>query len=132
MVTPKGTVQAEFVVNAAGLWGREVAALAGFDLPLAPMEHQYFVTEEIPAIAELGKELPAVADRDREYYMRQEGKGLLVGAYERDGRFWADEATPQDFGHDLLPPDLERMEDNVMRACERVPVLGRGRHQAGH
>ena len=123
VVTPKGKVQADFVVNAAGLWAREVAALAGFELPLAPMEHQYFVTEEIPAIAELGKELPAVADRDREYYMRQEGKGLLVGAYEKDGRFWAEDATPQDFGHDLLPPDLERIEENVLRACERVPAL---------
>ena len=123
VVTEKGTVHADFVVNAAGLWAREVAAMAGFTLPLIAMEHQYFVTEEIPAIAELGRELPGVADRDQEYYMRQEGNGLLVGAYETDGRFWSEDGTPMDFGHDLLPPDLDRIEDNVMRACERVPAL---------
>ena len=119
----KMVVHAEFVVNAAGLWAREVAALAGFTLPLIAMEHQYFVTEEIPEIAALQRELPGVADRDQEYYMRQEGKGLLVGAYEKDGRFWQEQATPMDFGHDLLPPDLERIEENVMRACARVPAL---------
>ncbi len=124
VVTPKGNIHADFVVNAAGLWAREVAALAGFTLPLMAMEHQYFVTEAIPAIAEIGRELPGVADRDQEYYMRQEGEGLLVGAYERDGRFWSEQATPMDFGHELLPSDLERIEENVMRACERVPALG--------
>ncbi|MDD9884398.1 MAG: FAD-dependent oxidoreductase [Gammaproteobacteria bacterium] len=123
VVTSKGKVRAEFVVNAAGLWAREVAAMAGLTLPLAAMEHQYFVTESIPAIAALQRELPAVADRDKEYYMRQEGDGLLVGAYEADGRFWSEDGTPMDFGHELLQPDLERIEDNVMRACERVPVL---------
>ena len=123
VVTDKGTIHAEYVVNAAGLWGREVAKLAGFELPLMTMEHQYFVTEEIPAIAELGRELPSVADRDQEYYLRQEGKGLLVGAYEKDGRFWAEEGTPLDFGHELLQEDLERIEDNVMRACDRIPAL---------
>lgn len=123
VVTPKGNIRADAVVNAAGLWGREVAGLAGVDLPLVPMEHQYFVTEDIPEIAAMDKELPAVADRDKEYYMRQEGRGLLVGAYEKDGRFWAEEGTPLDFGHDLLQEDMERIEDNVMRACDRVPVL---------
>ena len=123
VVTAKGTVHADFVINAAGLWAREVAEMAGFTLPLMAMEHQYFVTEEIPAIAALGRELPGVADRDQEYYMRQEGNGLLVGAYEADGRFWSEDGTPMDFGHDLLPPDLDRIEENVLRACERVPVL---------
>lgn len=123
VITPKGNIHAEAVVNAAGLWGREVAQLAGVELPLIPMEHQYFVTEEIPEIATLDRELPGIADRDKEYYLRQEGKGLLVGAYEKDGRFWAESGTPQDFGHDLLQEDLDRIVDNVMRACDRVPVL---------
>jgi dimethylglycine dehydrogenase len=123
VVTPNGTIEADHVVNAAGLWGREVGRLAGIDLPLMTMEHQYFVTEEIPELAALGREIPAVADRDMEYYMRQEGTGLLCGAYEKDGRFWAENGTPLDFGHDLLPDDLDRISDNVMRACERMPCL---------
>ena len=123
VVTPEATIHAEHVVNAAGLWGREVGRLAGLELPLMTMEHQYFVTEEIPEIAAMDRELPAVADRDMEYYLRQEGKGLLVGAYEKDGRFWAEDGTPMDFGHDLLPEDLDRITDNVMRACDRIPAL---------
>ena len=121
--TDKGSIHADVVVNAAGLWAREVAALAGFDLPLIPMEHQYFVTESIPEIEALGRRLPLIADRDGEYYMRQEGQGLLVGAYEKDGRFWAEDGTPMDFGHELLDEDLGRIEENLMRAFERMPVL---------
>ncbi|HPE61959.1 MAG TPA: FAD-dependent oxidoreductase [Thiolinea sp.] len=123
VVTDKGTIHAEVVVNAAGLWAREVGRMAGIELPLIPMEHQYFVTESIPELAAIGHRLPSVADRDGEYYLRQEGHGLLVGAYERDGRFWAENGTPPDFGHELLPDDLDRITDNVMRACERVPAL---------
>ncbi|GAA5068999.1 FAD-dependent oxidoreductase [Roseibacterium beibuensis] len=122
--TPKGDIRTPWVVNAAGLWGREVAALAGLDLPLIPTEHQYFVTETIAEIAGMECRLPSVADRDGEYYLRQEGQGLLVGAYERDVRFWAEDGTPQGFGHELFPDDLDRIEDNVMRAIDRVPVIG--------
>ncbi len=121
--TDKGTIHADVVINAAGLWAREVASMAGFELPLIPMEHQYFVTETIPQIEALGKRLPLIADRDGEYYMRQEGLGLLVGAYEKGGKFWAEDGTPMDFGHELLDEDLDRIEENVLRAFERVPVL---------
>jgi dimethylglycine dehydrogenase len=121
--TDKGSIHAEVVINAGGLWAREVAAMAGFELPLMPLEHQYFVTETIPEIEALEQRLPLVADRDGEYYMRQEGQGLLVGAYEKDGRYWAEQGTPMDFGHELLDEDLERIEDNLLRACERVPLL---------
>ncbi len=120
--TPKGEIRTPWVINAAGLWGREVARLAGVDVPLQPTEHQYFVTETIAEIAAMDRRLPSVADRDGEYYLRQEGKGLLIGAYERDMRFWAEEGTPLDFAHDLFPDDLERIMDNVMRAMDRVPV----------
>ena len=123
--TPKGDIHTQWVVNAAGLWGREVAAMAGLELPLIPTEHQYFVTETIPEIAGLDRRLPSVADRDGEYYLRQEGLGLLIGAYERDMRFWAEDGTPPGFGHELFPDDLERIEENMMRAIDRVPVVGR-------
>ncbi|WP_300018844.1 FAD-dependent oxidoreductase [uncultured Roseobacter sp.] len=122
--TPKGDIRTEWVVNAAGLWGREVAALAGVTLPLQPTEHQYFVTETIAEIDALDRRLPSVADRDGEYYLRQEGKGLLVGAYEKNLRFWAEDGTPQGFGHELFADDLERIEENMMRAIERVPAVG--------
>ena len=122
--TAKGDIKAEWVINAAGLWGREVGKLAGIELPLIPTEHQYFVTETIAEIAAMDKRLPSVADRDGEYYLRQEGQGLLVGAYEKDVRFWAEDGTPQGFGHELFADDLERIEDNMMRAIERVPAVG--------
>ncbi|MDF1727646.1 MAG: FAD-dependent oxidoreductase [Sulfitobacter sp.] len=122
--TEKGDIATQWVINAAGLWGREVAALAGIKLPLQPTEHQYFVTETIAEIAGMDRRLPSVADRDGEYYLRQEGKGLLIGAYERDMRFWAEGGTPLDFAHDLFPDDLERIEENMMRAIDRVPAVG--------
>ena len=122
--TEKGDIACEWVINAAGLWGREVAAMAGLDLPLQPTEHQYFVTETIAEIAGMDRRLPSVADRDGEYYLRQEGQGLLVGAYEKDYRLWAEDGTPQGFGHELFADDLERIEDNMMRAIDRVPAVG--------
>jgi dimethylglycine dehydrogenase len=122
--TPKGDIRTEWVVNAAGLWGREVAAMAGITLPLIPTEHQYFVTEAIPEIAALGRRLPSLADRDGEYYLRQEGQGLLVGAYEKDMKFWAEQQTPADFGHELFADDLDRIAPNVLRAITRVPAIG--------
>ena len=122
--TPNGDIRTDWVINAAGLWGREVAALAGLKLPLQPTEHQYFVTETIAEIEAMDRRLPSVADRDGEYYLRQEGQGLLVGAYEKDFRFWAEDGTPQGFGHELFADDLERIEENMMRAIDRVPVVG--------
>ena len=123
--TDKGDIRTPWVINAAGLWAREVAAMAGLSLPLMPTEHQYFVTETIPEVAALGRRLPSVADRDGEYYLRQEGQGLLVGAYERDMRFWAEGGTPPGFGHELFADDLDRIEPNMLRAIARVPAVGR-------
>ena len=73
--------------------------------------------------AELGRALPSVADRDGEYYLRQEGEGFLVGAYEQNLKFWAEDGTPQEFGHDLLDDDLERIEPNILAAFNRLPAL---------
>ncbi|NGM46265.1 FAD-dependent oxidoreductase [Rhodobacter sp. SGA-6-6] len=122
--TEKGEIRTPWVINAAGLWAREVGAMAGLALPLIPTEHQYFVTETIGEIAALDRRLPSVADRDGEYYLRQEGQGLLVGAYERDMKFWAEEGTPPGFGHELFADDLDRITDNMMRAIARVPAVG--------
>ena len=122
--TEKGDIHTEWVVNAAGLWGREVGRMADINLPLQPTEHQYFVTDTINEIKNLKNRLPSVADRDGEYYLRQEGKGLLIGAYEKNYKLWAEGETPKDFGHDLFDDDLERIEENILRAIDRVPIAG--------
>ena len=125
IVTEKGTVIAEHVVNAGGLWAREVAALAGLYLPLLPMAHQYLVTEEIPEIANRGTEFPHVIDPGGESYLRQEGKGLCIGFYEQPCEPWSVDGTPWDFGHELLNDQFEKIEDSVAFAYRRFPVLER-------
>ncbi|MFC2967671.1 GcvT family protein [Acidimangrovimonas pyrenivorans] len=125
VVTEQGTVIAEHVVNAGGLWAREVAAMAGVYLPLLPMAHQYLVTDEIPEIYERGSEFPHVMDPGGESYLRQEGRGLCIGFYEKPCEGWAIGGTPWDFGHELLPDNLDKIEDSVAFAYRRFPVLER-------
>jgi len=125
VVTDKGNVHAEHVVNAAGLWVREVAAMAGLYLPLHPMEHQYIVTDDLPEVYERGSEHPHVMDPAGESYLRQEGRGLCIGFYEQNCRPWAVNGTPWSFGHELLPDDLDKIEDSIAFAYKRFPVLER-------
>ncbi|WP_111733750.1 GcvT family protein [Roseovarius amoyensis] len=128
VVTDKGTIHAEHVVNAAGLWAREVGAMAGAYLPLHPMEHQYLVTDEVPEIAAIidaGGEHPHVMDPAGESYLRQEGRGLCIGFYEQPCRPWAVDGTPWTFGHELLPDDFDKIEDSIAFAYRRFPALER-------
>ncbi|MFD2739395.1 FAD-dependent oxidoreductase [Sulfitobacter aestuarii] len=125
VVTDKGTIHAEHLVNAAGLWAREVAAMAGVYLPLHPMAHQYIVTEDIEEIYTRAVEHPHVMDPAGESYLRQEGRGLCIGFYEQNCRPWAVDGTPPDFGHELLPDDFDKIEDSVAFAYRRFPVLQR-------
>lgn len=125
VVTDKGTIHAEHVVNAAGLWAREVGAMAGVKLPLIPMEHHYLITEEIAELKAFGKEIPVIADLDGEIYMRQEHNGVLLGVYEKNCLPWALDGTPWSYGEsDLLPPNLERLEDALLKGFERFPLVG--------
>ncbi|MFY0619108.1 GcvT family protein [Shimia sp.] len=126
VVTDKGTIHAEHVVNAAGLWAREVGAMAGVYFPLHPMEHQYIVTEDVPLIKEMmqaGKEHPHVMDPAGESYLRQEGRGLCIGFYEQRCRPWAVDGTPWNFGHELLPDDFDKIEESINFAYARFPAL---------
>ena len=123
VVTDKGTIRTEYIVNAAGLWAREVAALAGITMPLMPVEHHYMVTEPVPELADFDGRMPEISFSEANVYARQEGRGLLLGAYESNCVHWAEQGTPLDFGHELLPNDLDRMEDNLMQAIERIPCL---------
>ncbi|WP_026756623.1 GcvT family protein [Sediminimonas qiaohouensis] len=125
VVTDKGTVHCEHVVNAAGLWAREVAAMAGVYLPLHPMEHQYIVTDAVPEIYERDSEHPHLMDPGGESYLRQEGRGLCIGFYEQNARAWAVDGTSWDFGHELLPDNLDKIEDSIAFAYRRFPVLER-------
>ncbi|MEJ6708433.1 MAG: FAD-dependent oxidoreductase [Amylibacter sp.] len=126
VVTNKGTIHVEHIVNAGGLWAREVGAMAGVYMPLHPMEHQYLVTENIPMIEEMidsGIEHPHVMDPAGESYLRQEARGLCIGFYEQTCRPWAVDGTSWDFGHELLPDDFDKIEASVDFAYKRFPVL---------
>jgi dimethylglycine dehydrogenase len=123
VVTEQGTIVAENLVNAAGLWAREVGEMAGVYLPLHPMEHQYFATDDIPEIYDREKELPHVMDPEGESYLRQEGKGLVIGFYEQNCEPWAVDGTRWDFGHELLTENLDRIGDSMEIAFNRYPVL---------
>ena len=128
VVTEKGTIHAEHVVNAGGLWAREVGAMAGVYFPLHPMEHQYIVTDEVPEIAAIidaGGEHPHVMDPAGESYLRQEGRGLCIGFYEQPCKPWAVDGTPWTFGHELLPDDFDKIEDSIAFAYRRFPALER-------
>ena len=123
VVTEKGTIHTEHVVNAGGLWAREVGAMAGVYFPLHPMEHQYIVTDDIPEIYERATEHPHVMDPAGESYLRQEGRGLCIGFYEQSCKPWAVDGTPWAFGHELLPDDFDKIEKSIDFAYRRFPVL---------
>ena len=123
VVTEQGTIVAEHLVNAAGLWAREVGEMAGVYLPLHAMEHQYLATDDLPEVYDRDKELPHVMDPEGESYLRQEGKGLVIGFYEQDCVPWAVDGTRWDFGHELLEENLDRIGDSMEFAFNRYPVL---------
>ena len=125
VVTPNGTINAEMIVNCGGLWAREVGHLSGIDLPVQPMEHHYLITEEIAEIKSRDSEnrLPAGIDYEGNIYFRQEQRGMLLGTYEPVATPWKISGTPDDFGHDLLPPDLDRISDRLKMSFERIPAL---------
>ncbi|OUR79039.1 glycine cleavage system protein T [Alphaproteobacteria bacterium 46_93_T64] len=125
VVTKNGTIVAEHVVNAGGLWAREVGEMVGVYMPLHPMEHQYLITEDIPEITALGRELPHVMDPEGESYLRQEGQGICIGFYEQNCTSWAEKGTPWDFGHELLNNDLDRISSSLDFTFKRFPILER-------
>lgn len=125
VVTDKGTIKAEHVVNAGGLWAREVGRMAGIELPVLAMEHMYIVTEEVPELTAFGKEMLPTTDYSGEIYMRHEGKGVLMGTYEQDCRVWSPDTTPWDFNMQLLPDDLERLSPHLEIGAKHFPAIGR-------
>ena len=125
VVTDKGTIHAEHVVNCGGLWAREVGRMVGLQLPVLAMEHHYIVTEAIPELADLDQEIVNTTDYSGEIYVRQEGKGALLGTYERNCVAWAPERTPDDFAMQLLPDDFDRIAPELEVGFEHFPAVGR-------
>ncbi len=127
VVTENGTVRAEHVVNAGGLWAREVGRMVGLELPLLAMEHMYLLTEDVPEVVAYneatGREVSHVIDFGGEIYTRQERRGLLVGTYEKACVPWSPVETPWDFGHELLKNDLDRIAPSLEVGFRHFPAL---------
>ncbi|MGF0540324.1 GcvT family protein [Agrobacterium sp. ES01] len=127
VITDKGEIMAEHVVNAAGLWAREVGRMVGLELPVLAMEHMYLLTEDMPEVIEYneksGRELMHCVDFDGEIYIRQERNGMLMGTYEKDCRPWSPIETPWDFGHELLAEDLERITSELEVGFRHFPAF---------
>ena len=123
--TDKGEITCQHVVNAGGLWAREVGRMVGLEIPVLAMEHMYLITEDMPEVAEInektGKEVIHAVDFDGELYLRQERGGMLMGTYEKDCRPWAPLATPWEFGHELLQEDIERIAPSLEVGFEHFP-----------
>ena len=123
--TPSGAIDAEYVINAAGYRGGEVAAMIGEYLPIVTLSHQYIITEDIPEFVARGAaRVPLVRDPDVSYYLRQERHGLILGPYESRGRAHWLEGLPAEFAHQLFDDDLGRIESYIEAACARIPILG--------
>lgn len=125
VITEQGTVKAEHVVNAGGLWAREVGRMVGLELPLLAMEHMYLLTEDMPEVIEfnekMGRELIHAVDFRGEIYTRQERNGMLLGTYEQACKPWSPVNTPWDFGHELLQPDLDRLAPSLEIGFKHFP-----------
>ncbi len=124
VVTDQGNIECEHVINAAGLWAREVGKMAGVHVPIVPMEHHYIISGDIEELTNWDSELPLILDPDGEIYLRQERNGVLFGVYEKKSTPWSIDGTSWEYGeNDLLEPRLENIEEELMRGFERYPAV---------
>ncbi|RVA27189.1 FAD-dependent oxidoreductase, partial [Mesorhizobium sp. M7A.F.Ca.CA.004.11.2.1] len=127
VITNKGEVVAEHVVNAGGLWAREVGRMVGLELPVLAMEHMYLITEDMPEVAawnaKTGTEIIHAVDFDGELYLRQERGGMLMGTYEKANKPWSEYQTPWNFGHELLEPDIDRIAPSLEVGFRHFPAF---------
>jgi dimethylglycine dehydrogenase len=121
--TEQGTIEAEHIVNAGGLWARRVGRMVGVDHPVAPMPHHYLVTEDVPQVAAIEGDMVAVTDLEGFTYLQREGNGVLLGVYEQHPRHWKVEGADWDFGRTLFPEELDRIMPELTIGFERFPVL---------
>jgi 4-methylaminobutanoate oxidase (formaldehyde-forming) len=118
--TDQGDIDCEVLVNCAGQWARGVGAMAGVNVPLVSVQHQYMVTEEIDGVS---RELPTLRDPDRLIYFKEEVGGLVMGGYEPNPVAWAADGIPEGFNFSLLDPDFDHFLPLMEEAMRRVPGL---------
>ena len=117
--TAFGTIECEFVVNCAGMWGRQLGAKNGVNIPLQAAEHYYLITEKITGIS---RDWPVLEDPGSHGYFREEGGGLMVGMFEPVCAPWKVVGVPEDFSFGEIPPDWDRMTPYLEKAMRRVPI----------
>ncbi|SDE39859.1 GcvT family protein [Ruegeria marina] len=123
VVTDKGTITCEHVVNAAGLWAKQVGRMAGVELPVSPLKHHYLITDTVPEVAAADFEMPMTVDLEGFTYMRQDQKGVLVGIYEVDHEHWAMDGAPWNYGEELFQEQLDRIENELTLGFARYPSI---------
>ena len=123
VITDKGVVTCEHVVNAGGLWAKQLGRMAGIELPVAPLKHHYLISDTIPQLEELDFEVPMTVDLEGFTYLRQDQKGVLLGIYEIDHEHWALDGAPWDYGMELFQEQTDRIENELILGFERYPAL---------
>ena len=119
--TDQGDIACEKVVNCAGQWARQVGAMAGINVPLQPVKHQYIITEKIEGLA---TDAPTIRDPDRRTYFKEEVGGLVMGGYEPNPQAWTTGDVPNDWEFRLFDDDYDHFEQHMTQAIARVPALG--------
>ena len=118
--TESGTIDASFVVLAAGMWSREIAATVGVTVPLHACEHFYIVTEPFDGVT---ADLPVCRDYDAQAYYKEDAGKLLLGAFETVAKPWGMDGIPEDFCFDQLPDDFDHFQPILEMALHRIPAL---------
>jgi 4-methylaminobutanoate oxidase (formaldehyde-forming) len=118
--TTLGDIACEKVVNCAGQWARQVGAMAGINVPLQPVKHQYIITEAVPGLA---TDAPTIRDPDRRTYFKEEVGGLVMGGYEPNPQPWTTGDVPDEWAYRLFDDDFDHFEQHMVEAIARVPAL---------
>lgn len=118
--TTLGDIACEKVVNCAGQWARQVGNLAGINVPLQPVKHQYIVTETVPG---LSTDAPTIRDPDRRTYFKEEVGGLVMGGYEPNPQPWTTGDVPDDWAYRLFDDDFNHFGQHMVEAIARIPAL---------
>ena len=123
VITDKGVITCEHVVNAGGLWAKQIGRMAGIELPVSPLKHHYLISDTIAELENLDFEIPMTVDLEGFTYLRQDQKGVLLGIYEINHEHWAMDGAPWDYGMELFQEQTDRIENELVMGFERYPAL---------